>query len=139
MLRISADPAELDFERVHAFLRDSYWAAGIPAATLRRALDHSVCYSGFIDGEQVAFARAVTDQATFAYVADVFVSDTHRGQGHGRAIVAALLADPRLQGLRRLHLVTRDMQRLYAGLGFEPLSQPERHMQKHDPDVYRHG
>jgi N-acetylglutamate synthase-like GNAT family acetyltransferase len=139
MLRISADPAELDFERVHAFLRDSYWAAGIPAATLRRALDHSVCYSGFIDGEQIAFARAVTDQATFAYVADVFVSDTHRGQGHGRAIVAALLADPRLQGLRRLHLVTRDMQRLYAGLGFEPLSQPERHMQKHDPDVYRHG
>ena len=139
MLRISADRAELDFERVHAFLRDSYWAAGIPAATLRRALDHSVCYSGFIDGAQIAFARAVTDQATFAYVADVFVSDTHRGQGHGRAIVTALLADPRLQGLRRLHLVTRDMQRLYAGLGFEPLSQPERHMQKHDPDVYLHG
>ncbi|MGX5731281.1 GNAT family N-acetyltransferase [Pseudoxanthomonas beigongshangi] len=139
MLRISADPAELDFERVHAFLRDSYWAAGIPAATLRRALDHSVCYSGFIDGRQIAFARAVTDQATFAYVADVFVSETHRGRGHGRAIVTALLADPRLQGLRRLHLVTRDMQRLYAGLGFEPLGQPERHMQKHDPDVYLRG
>lgn len=139
MLRISADPAELDFDRVHAFLRGSYWAAGIPAATLRRALDHSICYSGFLGGEQVAFARAVTDQATFAYLADVFVDEAHRGQGHGRAIVRALLDDPRLQGLRRLHLVTRDMQPLYAGFGFEALSQPERHMQKHDPDVYRRG
>jgi len=139
MLRISADPAELDFERVHAFLRDSYWAAGIPAATLRRALDHSICYCGFLDGSQIAFARAVTDQATFAYLADVFVDEAHRGQGHGRAIVRALLDDPRLQGLRRLHLVTRDMQPLYAGFGFEALSQPERHMQKHAPDVYRGG
>lgn len=138
MLRISADFDDIDLALVHGFLSgDSYWAAGIPQDTLERALRHSICCSGHLDGRQVAFARAVTDQATFAYLADVFVLPQHRGKGYGRAIVEALMADPRLQGLRRWHLVTRDMQPLYARLGFVPLSQPERHMQKHDPDVYR--
>ena len=138
MLRLSADPAELDIALIHRFLsEESYWAAGIPRATLERALAHSVCVGGYLGGAQVAFGRAVTDQATFAYLADVFVLPEHRGQGYGRQIVAALLADPRLQGLRRWHLVTRDMQRLYAGFGFVPLTQPERHMQRHDPEIYR--
>ncbi|ATE71869.1 GNAT family N-acetyltransferase [Lysobacter capsici] len=137
-LRISGEPGDLDFAVIHDFLaRESYWAAGIPAPTLRRALDHSICYSGHLHGQMVAFARAVTDQATFAYLADVFVLPAHRGHGHARAMVAALMADPRLQGLRRWHLVTRDMQRLYAGLGFTALSQPDQHMQRHDPEVYR--
>ncbi|GAA4798127.1 GNAT family N-acetyltransferase [Lysobacter hankyongensis] len=139
MLRTSADFDDIDLALVHGFLSgESYWAADIPLETLERALRHSVCCSGHLDGiGQVAFARAVTDQATFAYLADVFVLPQHRGKGFGRAVVEALMADPRLQGLRRWHLVTRDMQRLYAGFGFEPLTQPERHMQKHDPDVYR--
>lgn len=129
-----------DLARIHDFLaRESYWAAGIPLDTLHRALRHSICYGGYVEGELISFARAVTDQATFAYLADVFVLASHRGQGHGRAIVAALMSDERLQGLRRWHLVTRDMQGLYSGLGFSALSQPERHMQKHDPDVYRRG
>lgn len=139
MLRTSADFDDIDLALVHGFLSgESYWAADIPLETLERALRHSVCCSGHLNGiGQVAFARAVTDQATFAYLADVFVLPQHRGKGFGRAVVEALMADPRLQGLRRWHLVTRDMQRLYAGIGFEPLTQPERHMQKHDPDVYR--
>lgn len=137
MLRISADPSELDIGLIHEFLAASYWAAGIPRAKVEQALANSLCYGGYLGNRQVAFARAVTDRATFAYLADVFVLPDHRGQGHGRAVVAALMADPRLQGLRRWHLVTRDRQRLYAGLGFEALAQPERHMQKHDPDVYR--
>ena len=138
MLRISADFDDLDLALIHDFLSGaSYWAAGIPRDTLERALRHSVCVGGFIEGVgQVAFARAVTDQATFAYLADVFVLPAHRGQGHGRVVVEALMADPRLQGLRRWHLVTRDMQPLYAKLGFVPLTQPERHMQMHDPEVY---
>jgi GNAT superfamily N-acetyltransferase len=141
MLRTSADFDDIDLALVHGFLSgESYWAAGIPLETLERALRHSVCCSGHLDGiGQVAFARAVTDRATFAYLADVFVLPQHRGKGFGRAVVEALMADPRLQGLRRWHLVTRDMQRLYAGFGFEPLTQPERHMQKHDPDVYRNN
>lgn len=138
MLRTSTAFDDIDFALVHDYLsRESYWARGIPAATLERALRHSLCCSGFLDGiGQVAFARAVTDHATFAYLADVFVVPEQRGHGHGRAVVEALMADPRLQGLRRWHLVTRDMQPLYAKLGFEPLAQPERHMQRHDPDVY---
>ncbi|MBU8977923.1 MULTISPECIES: GNAT family N-acetyltransferase [unclassified Lysobacter] len=129
---------EDDLARIHDFLaRESYWAAGIPLDTLRRALANSVCYGGYIDGRLVAFARAISDRATFAYLADVFVLEPFRGRGHGRALVAALMADDALQGLRRWHLVTRDMQGLYAGLGFTGLTQPERHMQRHDPDVYR--
>ena len=140
MLRISAEFDDIDQALVHGYLScESYWAAGIPRDTLERALRHSVCCSGHLDGRQIAFARAVTDQATFAYLADVFVLPQHRGQGYGRTIVEALMADPRLQGLRRWHLVTRDMQPLYAKFGFVPLTQPERHMQKHDPDVYRPG
>jgi N-acetylglutamate synthase-like GNAT family acetyltransferase len=140
MLRISADFDALDLALIHRYLStESYWAAGIPRDTLERALRHSVCVGGFLDGiGQIAFARAVTDQATFAYLADVFVLPDFRGQGHARTVVSALMTDPRLQGLRRWHLVTRDMQRLYAAFGFVPLVQPERHMQKHDPDVYRH-
>jgi N-acetylglutamate synthase-like GNAT family acetyltransferase len=138
MLRISADFDELDLALIHGFLSgESYWAAGIPFDTLDRALRNSICVSGHLDGQQVAFARAVTDQATFAYLADVFVLPLYRGRGYGRTIVEALMADQRLQGLRRWHLVTRDMQPLYARLGFEPLAQPDRHMQKHDPDIYR--
>lgn len=138
MLRISADPAELDLALVHDFLsRHSYWAAGIPRDTLERALANSVCFGGYVQEQQVAFARAVTDQATFAYLADVFVVPEHRGRGFGREIVRAALDDPRLRGLRRWHLVTRDMQPLYTGFGFTELAQPEQHMQKHDPDVYR--
>lgn len=137
IMRISADFDDVDLSLVHTFLsRDAYWAVGIPLDVLERALRHSICYSGHIDGGQVAFARAVTDQATFAYLADVFVLPEYRGRGYGRVVVEALLADPRVQGLRRWHLVTRDMQPLYAKLGFVPLNQPERHMQKHDPDVY---
>jgi GNAT superfamily N-acetyltransferase len=141
MLTIGANFDDLDLALIHRYLSaESYWAAGIPRDTLERALRHSVCAGGFLDGVgQVAFARAVTDQATFAYLADVFVLPDHRGRGYGRAVVEALMADPRLQGLRRWHLVTRDMQPLYAKLGFEPLTQPERHMQRHDPDVYLRG
>ena len=139
MLRISANFDDLDLALIHRFLSgESYWAAGIPRGTLDRALRNSICCGGYLDGTgQIAFARAVTDQATFAYLADVFVLPEHRGQGYGRAIVDALMADPRLQGLRRWHLVTRDMQRMYAEFGFIPLTQTERHMQKHNPDVYR--
>ncbi len=127
-----------DLTRIHDFLaRESYWAAGIPLDTLRRALANSVCYGGYLDGNLVAFARAITDRATFAYLADVFVLERFRGRGHGRAIVAALMADDALQGLRRWHLVTRDMQGLYAGFEFAALTQPDLHMQRHDPDVYR--
>lgn len=142
MLPISADVkscgAEQDLALVHDFLaRETCWAAGIPRKTFERALGHSICYGGYLDEKLVVFARPVTDQSTFVYLADVFVPQGQRGHGCGRAIVAALMGDLRLRGLRRWHLVTRGMQRLYAGMGFTELAQPEQHMQKHDAGVYR--
>jgi N-acetylglutamate synthase-like GNAT family acetyltransferase len=84
----------------------------------------------------VGFARVVTDQATFAYLADVFILDSHRGRGLSKKLVAVIAADPRLQGLRRWVLVTRDAHRLYAQFGFQPLAAPDRFMELHNPDVY---
>ncbi|RYG12437.1 MAG: N-acetyltransferase [Burkholderiales bacterium] len=136
-LRITTDPAELDVGLIHGFLAGSYWAAGVPLVTVQRALSNSLCFAGFVDSQQVAFARVVSDQATFGYLADVFVVPEHRGKGFGREIVRAVMDDDRLQGLRRWHLVTRDMHRLYLDFGFVGLADPDRHMQKHDPDVYR--
>ena len=134
---ISSDPARLDMALIHGYLaRDSYWAQGIPRATLERAIAHSVCIGAYAGGAQVGFARVATDQATFGYLADVFVVESHRGQGIARAMLAALFDDPRLQGLRRVLLATRDAHGLYAAFGFRPLAAPARFMERHDPDVY---
>lgn len=134
--QLSFDPARLDRGAIHAFLAQSYWSPGIPRAVVETAIDHSLCIGLFCQGKQVGFARAVTDRATFAYLADVFVVEAHRGQGQARRMVETLLAHPDLQGLRRLMLATRDAHALYAPFGFRPLAKPERMMEKHDPDVY---
>jgi GNAT superfamily N-acetyltransferase len=103
---------------------------------LDRALDHSLCLGAYRDGAQVGFARAVTDQATFAYLADVFVLPQARGQGCAQQMVEALLARPELQGLRRMALATRDAHALYARHGFTPLARPETFMERYRPDLY---
>ena len=133
---VTLDPGRIDIEAIHAFLSSSYWAANIPIAVLRKAIDNSMCVAAFAAGEQVGFARVVTDRATFAYLADVYVLEGHRGQGLSRRLVAALLEHPELQGLRRLMLVTRDAHGLYEKLGFTPLAHPERVMELHRPGVY---
>jgi GNAT superfamily N-acetyltransferase len=133
---ISLDPARIDVGAVHAFIANSYWAAGMPIATLRKAIDHSLCVSAFADDAQVGFARVVTDRATFAYLADVYVLEAHRGRGLSRRLVAALLGHPELQGLRRLMLVTRDAHGLYEKFGFTALAHPSRVMELHRPEVY---
>ena len=136
---ISFDASRIDVEAAHAFLSRTYWAADIPIATLRRAIANSLCVAVFAEGKQVAFARAVSDRATFAYVADVYVLDEHRGQGLSRRMMAALLAHPDLQGLRRLMLVTRDAHGLYEKFGFTSLAHPDRVMELHRPDIYLAG
>ena len=136
---ITTDPARIDVVAAHAFLGKTYWATGIPLATVRRAFANSVCVAAFDGDKQVAFARAVTDRATFAYLADVYVLEEHRGRGLSRQIVGALLAHPDLSGLRRMMLATRDAHGLYAKFGFTPLGNPARFMERHDPDVYAAG
>ncbi len=137
-MRISTDKTELDIPLIHRFLSgESYWARGIPLETLQRAIDNSLCFAGFVDGRQVAFARVVSDFATFAYLGDVFVLPEVRGKGHARALMEAIDAHPKLQGLRRFQLVTSDAHGLYERFGFTPLAHPARHMERHRPDVYK--
>ncbi len=133
---ITTDPTRLDIPAIHAFLTHSYWAKRIPIATVRRAIKHSVCVSAILEGQQVGFARVVTDHATFAYLADVYVLEAHRGNGVARAMLDALFALPELQGLRRLLLVTRDAHGLYEKLGFTSLAHPARFMERHNPNAY---
>jgi GNAT superfamily N-acetyltransferase len=134
--RMTDDPEAVDLEVVHEFLSSSYWARGIPKETLARGIAHSLPFSVFLGDRQVGFARAVTDRATFAYLADVFVAEDQRGRGLGRWIVATALAHPELQGLRRWLLVTRDAHGLYLKFGFKAPADPTRFLTRHDPDIY---
>lgn len=133
---ITSDPLDIDVAAVHEFLTNSYWSPGIPRAVLERALANSVCFGLFFDESQVGFARVVTDRATFAYLADVYVLTEHRGKGLSKRLMDAVRAHPDLQGLRRMMLATRDAHGLYSKFGFRPLSAPERFMEIHAPDVY---
>jgi len=135
---ISFDLADVDRDRVHGWLSsEAYWSLGIARDVFERALDHSLVASAFMDDEQVAFARVVTDRATFAWLCDVFVSERARGQGVGTRLIAAVVAHPDLQGLRRWALRTRDAHTLYARFGFATLAEPGRSMERHNPHVYR--
>lgn len=137
---ISTDRSRLDVEAVHRFLSgSSYWSQGIPLEVVRRAIEHSLPFGIYRHGEQVGFARVVTDFATFAYLADVFVLEAMRGQGLSKWLMECITAHPDLQGLRRWMLATRDAHGLYAQYGFTPLKTPERMMEKVDPDIYRRG
>jgi GNAT superfamily N-acetyltransferase len=133
---VSTDPAKLDVSAIHAFLSRSYWATGIPVETVARSLDGSLCFGLYHQGRQVGLARVITDGATFAYLCDVYILEKHRGRGLGRWLMETVMTHPALQGLRRWSLVTRDAHGLYAGLGFQPLQAPERHMEIHRTDVY---
>ena len=137
---ISDDPARLDRALVHRFLSGhSYWAKGVSRAVVDRAIDHSLCFGVYRAGQQIGFARVVTDQATFAWLADVFIDEGHRGQGWSKKLVAAVLAHPGLQGLRRFLLVTLDAHGLYTQFGFTPPPFPERFLEIHRPDVYQNA
>nr|WP_249176698.1 GNAT family N-acetyltransferase [Burkholderia vietnamiensis] len=136
-LRISTDKRELDVDAIFDFLhRDAYWSQGIPRDVVERAIEASLCFGAYVDGRQVGFARLVTDHATFAYLCDVFVLPHARGNGYGRALIDYVFAQPMLQGLRRIMLVTADAHALYRPVGFEPPAHPERIMEIRRPDVY---
>ena len=133
---ITTDPARLDVAAIHAYLSEAYWSPGIPRGVIERAVANSICFGVLHDGAQVGFARVVTDKATFAYLADVYVLQEHRGRGLARRIMEAVIGHPDLQGLRRMLLATRDAHGLYTRFGFKPLAAPDRMMEIHRPDVY---
>lgn len=134
---LTDDQTRIDAVAAHAYLTRSYWSPGIPLATVQRMLANSHAVAVLKDGAQVGMARLITDWATFAYLADVYVLEEHRGQGLSKAMVASLHADPRLQGLRRWSLFTVDAHGLYEQLGWKRLANPERGMEILDPQVYQ--
>lgn len=135
--RITTNQGEMDFAVIHQFIANSYWATGIPASTLAKAMKHSLCFAILTDAEkQVGFARVVSDQATFAYLADVFIVTAHRGKGLSKWLMQTVIDHPELQGLRRLLLATADAHGLYQQFGFTPLHKPERFMEVHHPTIY---
>ncbi len=136
---ISDDTARIDRDVVHRYLRDeSYWSRAVPRDVVDRSIDHSLNL-GLYDGDaQIGFARLVTDRSTFAFLADVFVLPSHRGQGLGVWLCATVLEHPDLVGVRRILLGTDDAHGLYAQLGFTPLAQTERFMDifRPAPEIY---
>lgn len=134
---ISTDPARLDVQAVHAYLTRSYWAEGIPLQTVAKSIRGSLCFGLFDGSRQIGFARVITDNATFAYLCDVYVLPDYRGQGSGKWLIEAVSSHPDLQGLRRFVLVTRDAHGLYAKFGFTPLKHATRYMEIARPGIYR--
>ena len=133
---VSTDRARMDLDRVHRWIAAQYWAPAIERGVFLRSLERALCFGLFEWDRQVGFARVITDGATFAYLADVFVLPSHRGRGLARWLMECVRAHPELQGLRRFLLFTRDAHGLYARFGFEPLAQPEYAMCVYRPDVY---
>jgi GNAT superfamily N-acetyltransferase len=131
---ITTDQQKLDLDAIHAFLTRSFWAQGIPKQTVAKAVANSLCFGLFDGTNQIGFARVVTDRATYAYLCDVYVLESHRGLGLGKWLIETVMAHPDLQGLRRFQLVTRDAHGLYSRHGFEIPDSPERQM-----EIFRHG
>ena len=135
---LSDDPSRLDVPAIHAYLRRAYWSEQIPLDIVARALAGSLCIGAYdASGAQVGLVRFISDYATYCYVCDVYVLEEHRGRGLSKAMMAMAVEHPRLQGLRRWSLVTNDAHGLYAQVGFVPLKNPERYMERLDPDVYK--
>ena len=135
---ITTSKSRIDINAVHLFLTNSsYWAAGIPIETVERSINGSLCFSMLHGDKQVGFARVITDEATFAYLADVFVLDEYRGKGLSKWLMQTIISYPALQHLRRFMLATKDAHSLYAQFGFKPLNNVERWMIIHKSDVYK--
>jgi N-acetylglutamate synthase-like GNAT family acetyltransferase len=133
---ISTDPARVKIGMVHEFLTNSYWAKGIPLETVRRSIENSIAFGLYHGQQQVGFARIISDLATFAYLADVFISPAYRGRGLSQWLMECIVSHPDLQGLRRWMLATQDAHGLYAKFGFTPIKNPDSWMEIHRPDVY---
>ena len=134
---ISTEKEKMDIDLIHSFLTRSYWAEGIPKEIVLRSIEGALCFAVFENEKQIGFARMITDRATFAYLADVFIIEDYRGLGLSKWLMEVIMSYPDLQGLRRMMLATRDAHELYKKFGFTPLNNVDRWMHIHHPDVYK--
>ncbi len=134
---ISTDPGRLDLEVIHNYLaEESYWSPGIPRDVVERAVRNSLCVGVYDGARQIGFARVVTDRATFALLADLFILAPHRGHGLSKRLMQSIVSHPDLQGLRRMLLLTSDAHGLYRKFGFTELGNPSRFMEVLRADIY---
>jgi GNAT superfamily N-acetyltransferase len=139
---ISTNPALLNIDLIHNYLSgESYWAVNIPREIVERSVQHSLCFGVYDGNQQIGFARLITDRATFAYLADVFIITAYRKRGLSKWLIATIQAHPELQQLRRWMLGTRDAHGLYEQFGWIPLDEEasKRFMQRHNPAAYTSG
>jgi GNAT superfamily N-acetyltransferase len=136
-IEISTDKERLDVGLIHRFLtEEAYWARDRTLEQTTRAIENSLCFGAFVGDRFAGFGRVVSDFATFAYVGDVFVLEEFRGQGISKSIMQAMVDHPRLQGLRRWVLATKDAHGLYEQFEFSSLRFPERWMERTAPGAY---
>lgn len=135
--RISTDKSRLDLPFIHQFLStQAYWCLNIPMDTVRRSVENSLCFGVYLGGQQVGFARIISDYATIAYLGDVFVVPEHRGKGLSKRLIEEIMAHPDLQGLRRWILLTGDAHGLYQQFGWKPVARPDLYMEIANPNIY---
>jgi GNAT superfamily N-acetyltransferase len=135
--QISTDRTRLDIAMIYRFLSEqSTWAVGISRTVVERSIENSLCFGGYLDGRQIAFARVVTDYATVAHLEDVFVVPEYRGRGYAKQLIRIVMEHPRLQRLRRFTLNTGDALSLFARFGFAPAQRPDSLMERYYPNIY---
>jgi GNAT superfamily N-acetyltransferase len=135
---VSCDAARLEVDRIHAFLTASYWAEGVSHEIVAQSIENSIPFGLYVAGRQVGFARVISDRSSYAYLADLYVEEDHRGKGLSKLLMRAVLSHPELQGLRRWLLGTRDAHGLYRQFGFTELQRPARWMEKVERGLYEH-
>jgi GNAT superfamily N-acetyltransferase len=134
---VSTNTARFDVEMIYRFLTNCYWAEGVTREIVLRSIENAVCFGVFDGDKQVGFARVITDRATYAYIGDVFILESHRGRGLSKLLMTAVMEHPELQGFRRWSLVTNDAHGLYQQFGFKPPANPQRYMEIINPAVYK--
>lgn len=134
-VQISTDKSLLDTEVIFNFLSTSYWAKGRSHQVIKKSIQNSLCFGVYLNKKQIGFARVVTDYATFAYIADVFILEDHRGKGFSKKLMEIIIGYPELQNIRRWMLATKDAHNLYSKFGFQLLKNPERFMEIVNPTV----
>lgn len=130
---ISTAKDKLDIETIHHFLaHESYWVPGIAKNEVDRLLKFSLCYGVYdclgIVENQIGFARVITDYASFAYLADLFILSSYRGRGLGKWLISCILAHPELQISRKWMLNTKDAHTLYERFGFRLNTEQDTYM-----------
>ncbi|HYO22936.1 MAG TPA: GNAT family N-acetyltransferase [Flavisolibacter sp.] len=134
---VSTDKGRLNVDFIHTSLSKTYWAENVPPRVVQRSVGGSLCFGVYHLHQQIGFARVITDEATFAYLCDVFIDEAYRGKGLSKWLIEVILAYPGLQGLRRFMLATRDAHGLYRQFGFTELTFTDRWMHIHWPNVYK--